>query len=136
MTLWQKTNLITSLLGSLKTNFSVLSQFLTITSSVLTGIQASLLIFYIRRAAAFQQSVGMSFAGIVASMLGVGCASCGSVLLTSLVGFGSTTVVLGFLPLKGQEFGFLGIGILLLAINYTMKKINDPLVCGIDKGGK
>ena len=131
MTIWQKTNLLTSLLGSLQTNFTPLSQVVTATSAVLTGLQASLLVFYIRQTAAVQQSMGVSFVGVATSMLGVGCASCGSVVLTSLVGFGSATVVLGFLPFRGQEFGFLGIGILLFAMSLTLKKINQPYVCDV-----
>lgn len=133
MTIWQKTNLLTSLLRSLQTNFTLLSQVVTVTTAVLTGIQASLLVFYMRQTAAVQQSMGVSFVGVATSMLGVGCASCGSVVLTSLIGFGSASAVLGFLPFRGQEFGFLGIGILLFAISLTLKKINQPFVCEVKK---
>ena len=131
MTVWQKTTLLTALLGSLQTNFTLLSQTLTVVSSVLTGIQSSLLIYYLRRSIKIQTEMGVSVAGITTSLFGVGCASCGSVLLTSLIGFGSATTLIGILPFRGQEFGFVGIGILLLAIAYTMKKINQPLVCEI-----
>ncbi|HEX9817458.1 MAG TPA: hypothetical protein VGA89_00995 [Patescibacteria group bacterium] len=131
MTLWQKTTLITSLLGSLRTNFTPLSRLVTITTATLAGVQISLLAYYLKQTAQIQRSLGVSTLGITASMLGVGCASCGSVVLTSLIGFGSTTVVLGFLPLRGQEFGLLGIAILLLAIYITVKKINSSPVCKI-----
>lgn len=131
MTLWQKTNLLTGLLGSLQTNFTPLSRAVTFISAGLAGIQVSLLVYYLKQTARIQQSMGMSAVGIATSMLGVGCASCGSVVLTSLIGFGSTTTVLGFLPFRGQEFGLLGIAILLFAIHLTIKKINDPLVCGV-----
>jgi len=72
--------------------------------------------------------------GVTASMLGVGCASCGSVVLTSLIGFGSATVIVGSLPFRGQEFGFIGIVILMFAISFTLKKINQPYVCAIERG--
>ncbi|OGG29410.1 hypothetical protein A2971_03930 [Candidatus Gottesmanbacteria bacterium RIFCSPLOWO2_01_FULL_46_21] len=133
MTLWQKTNLLTSLLGSLQTNFTPLSRAVTFISAGLAGMQVSLLVYYLRQTARLQQSMGMSALGVATSMLGVGCASCGSVVLTSLIGFGSATAVLGFLPFKGQEFGFLGIGILLFAISLTIKKINQPFVCEVKK---
>ncbi len=129
MTLWQKTNLLTSLLGSLQTNFTPLSRTVTFVSAGLTGVQVSLLIYYVRQTTKVQQSMGMSALGMATSMLGVGCASCGSVVLTSLLGFGSATAVLGLLPLRGQEFGIFGIGILLFAIYLTVKKINQPFVC-------
>src|SRR3990167_8006239 len=60
MILWQKTNLVTSLLGSLQTNFTPLSRALTITSATLTGIQASLLIYYLRQSMKIQQEMGVS----------------------------------------------------------------------------
>ena len=135
MTLWQKTNLLTGLLGSLQTNFTPLSRLITLTSASLAGVQVSLLVFYLKQTARIQQTMGMSTLGVATSMLGVGCASCGSVVLTSLIGFGSATAVLSFLPFRGQEFGFLGIGILLFAIYLTIKKINDPLVCGVPRKG-
>lgn len=131
MTLWQKTNLLTSLLGSLQTNFTPLSRAVTSISALLTGIQVSLLVYYLRQTAKLQQSMGVSALGVATSMLGVGCASCGSVMLTSLIGFGSATAILGILPFRGQEFGFLGIAILLFAIGFTVRKINQPFVCEV-----
>lgn len=136
MTLWQKTNLLTSLLGSLQTNFTPVSRIVTVITAGLTGVQVSLLIFYLRQTARATQSMGMSAVGVATSMLGIGCASCGSVVLTSLIGFGTATTVLGIFPFRGQELGILGIGILLLAIHLTFKKINDPLVCGVRNKGR
>lgn len=135
MTLWEKTNLLTAFLGSLQTNFTPLSRTLTIISATLTGVQMSLLIYYLRQSARIQAEMGVSLAGVATSLLGVGCASCGSVVLTSLIGFGSATTVMGILPFRGQEFGFVGIAILLIAINYTIKKINQPFTCVV-KGQK
>lgn len=134
MTLWQKTNLMTSLLGSLQTNFTPISRLVTFISAGLAGIQVSLFIYYLRQTARIQQSMGMSALGVASSLLGVGCASCGSVVLTSFIGFGSATAILGFLPFRGQEFGFIGIMILLLAISFTLKKIRQPYVCAIERG--
>lgn len=131
MSLWEKTNLLTAFFGSLQTNFTPLSRMLTVISATLTGIKISLLIYYLRQSARIQTQMGVSFAGVAASLLGVGCASCGSVLLTSIIGFGSATAVLGILPFRGLEFSFVGVGILLVAINYTIKKINQPFICVI-----
>lgn len=133
MTIWEKTSLLTALLGSLETNFTPLSKILIIISSTLSGIQGSLLIYYLRQAVRIQTETGISIAGIAMSLLGVGCTSCGSVILTSIIGFGSTTTVLGILPFKGQELGFVGIIILLAAIYYTLKKINQPFACVVKK---
>jgi hypothetical protein len=129
MSIWEKTNLLTALLGSLETNFTPLSRTLTVISATLTGTQMSLLIYYLRQSARIQTEMGVSFAGVATSLLGIGCTSCGSVVLTSLIGFGTASTVLGILPFHGQEFGIAGIAILLLAINYTIKKINQPFTC-------
>lgn len=129
LTVWQKTNVVTSLLGSLQTNFSPLSRTITIISATLTGIQSSLLVYYLRQSVRVQREMGVSIVGVATSLLGVGCASCGSVVLTSLIGFTSASTVLGILPFRGQEFGFLGISILLMAIAFTLKKINQPFIC-------
>jgi len=129
MSIWEKTNLLTALLGSLETNFTPLSRTLTVISATLTGIQMSLLIYYLRQSVRIQTELGVSFAGVATSLFGVGCASCGSVVLTSLIGFSSATTVLGILPFRGQEFGFAGISILLVAISFTIKKINQPYTC-------
>jgi len=133
MSLWQKTNLLASLLGSLQTNFTALSRLVTIVTAVLAGLQISLATYYLRQTAKLQRSMGVSLIGIVSSMFGIGCASCGSVILTSLIGLGSTTAILGFLPFRGQEFGFIGIAILLYATNLTIKKINQPFVCKVER---
>lgn len=131
LTLRQKTDLLTALLGSLETNFTPLSRTLTVISAALTGIQTSLLIYYVRQTLRIQTEMGVSFIGIITSLFGIGCASCGSVLLTSMIGLGTATAVISILPFRGQEFGFLGIAILLSAIAFTVKKINQPLKCRI-----
>mgnify|MGYP000144328347 CR=1 FL=1 len=133
MTFWQKTNLLTSLLGSLQTNFTPLSRTLTFLTAGLAGVQISLFVYYLKQTIRVQRSMGVSALGVFTSMLGVGCASCGSVVLTTLIGFSSAMAILGFLPFKGQEFGLIGIGILLFAINLTIKKINQPYRCAVRK---
>lgn len=136
MTVWQKSSLLTGLLGSLKTNFTPLSRSITIISALLAGAQVSLLVYFISRSVQAKKEAGTSVLGLVFGILGVGCASCGSVLLTSLIGLGTATTIMGTLPLRGQELGLLGIGMLGVSLAFTVKKINDPLICGVDnKGG-
>lgn len=127
----QKTRLLTGLLGSLRTNFTFTSLAITFTTAALAGTQTSLMAYYLRQTADFQRSMGASAIGVLSSMLGIGCASCGSVILVTLIGLSSTSVVLGMLPFKGQEFGFIGIAILIYSLNVTIKKINQPMICKI-----
>ena len=129
MTFWQKTNLLAGLLGSWRTNFTFFSQLVTAISAVLIGVQTSLLVFSLRQTIRLQKSFGVSFGGMVVSLLGVGCVSCGSVIITSIIGLGAASAILGWLPFQGQEIGVIGISFLLLAIGLTVKKINQPVVC-------
>ncbi|NCN06652.1 MAG: hypothetical protein GW946_02300 [Candidatus Pacebacteria bacterium] len=131
LTLLQKITLLSSLIGSLQTNFTMISRSLILITAVLAGVQISLLTYHMRQKIRVQKSLGMSFAGILSGLLGVGCASCGSVILTSLVGIGSTTAIIAFLPLKGQEFGLLGVGLLVFANVFLIKKISQPVICKI-----
>ncbi|MDA1079811.1 MAG: hypothetical protein O2840_03960, partial [bacterium] len=73
--LFQKVSLLLSLVGSFQTNFTLISQVITIITAVLVGVQMSLFIYLLRQRMEVQKSVGMSFAGILSSMLGIGCAS-------------------------------------------------------------
>ena len=100
--------------------------------AVLFGINIALLTYYIRRR---QEKTGntkaslASLGGIVSAGLGIGCAACGSVVLTSLLGmFGAGSLLL-LLPLHGAEFGIVGLILLLVSIRYLIKRIQDPLVC-------
>jgi hypothetical protein len=128
----QKANLLISLIGSLKTNFTTLSLVLTTIGAILTGVQTSLLIYYLKQSFRLKRLAGTSVAGTLLSLIGVGCASCGSVILSSVLGLGFTTRFLGFFPFKGQEIGFLGIVVLVYVIRLTLKKIKNPLVCKIN----
>lgn len=130
-TLGQKVNLLIALLGSIKTNFTTLSRSLLILSAVLMGIQVSLVTYYVRQTARLQQDMGVSFIAMSLSLLGVGCASCGSVLLATLFGFGAMTSIVRALPFKGQEFSVLGLLLLIFAVRHTLKQINQPILCEV-----
>lgn len=85
--------------------------------------------YYFKFRYRLEKEAGMSAIGIFSGILGVGCASCGSVIITSLFGIGMTASVIGVLPLRGQEFGLLGIVFLTVSIVILSQKIQQPLVC-------
>jgi len=120
------------LLGSIGTNFTLLSATYTIVIAILFGMYIAMITYFLRRRIkeVGQSGVATGFLGIASGILGVGCAACGSFLLTSLtlVGAGG---VLTFLPLGGSEFGIIGTILLTVAVYMTAKKIEDPLVCKI-----
>ncbi|MDA1038198.1 MAG: hypothetical protein O2877_00740 [bacterium] len=124
-TFTEKIDIFWSSLGSLKTNFTLLSRTVTLLIAVLSGINIALFVFYLKTRRKIERSMGTSVLGTVAGLLGVGCTACGSVLLTSIFGIGATASFVGLLPFKGAEFGFLGI--IILQTTLSRKKFSHPL---------
>lgn len=126
-----KFKIIFSLIGGIGTNFSIISAFYTISISILFGIVIAMLLYSYRKK---QAQVGgnlltMGFGAISSGALGVGCAACGSFVVTSFLSFVGAGGALAVLPLKGGEFGILSI-ILLLALVFVISKKNfEPMVC-------
>jgi len=88
-------------------------------------------IFYLKTRITLEKSSGLGLLGIISGLLGVGCASCGSVVLSTLIGVSLTTGIVDFLPLNGLEFGILGMIIVILSIYLLSKKILNPLICKV-----
>jgi len=125
----QKIGIISSVFGSLQTNFTPLSRITTVLVSLLFAINLSFFTFYFLRAAKLNKEAGIGSSGFLLGLIGIGCASCGSVILTSFLGVATTAGFIGVLPLKGAEFGLLSIFLLAISIYFLSKKIKDPLVC-------
>jgi len=125
----QKIGIISSVFGSFQTNFTPFSRAITILVSLLFAINFSFFVYFFLRAARFSKETGIGTSGFILGMIGIGCATCGSVILSSILGIGATAGFIGILPLKGQEFGLLSIILLSISIYLLSKKIKDPLVC-------
>lgn len=125
----EKIEILFSSLKAFKTNLMPLSRIILVTISLLFGLNISLFVFYLKRRIKLQKEAGLSVGGIIAGMVGIGCASCGSFILTSLFGMSASVAFLGLLPLGGHEFGILSIAILGYSIISISKKIQEPLVC-------
>ena len=133
MTLFAKIQFVATFYGALVTNFTPFSATYTILISLLFAINVSLLVFYIRRQRSIFKGVGhVSVAGVgglTAGFLGIGCAACGTFVLTSLLALIGAGSILTILPLKGQELGVLAVGLLAYSVYALIKKINAPLIC-------
>ena len=127
----QKLGILVSSLAALNTNFTPLSRTVTVTLALLIGVDIAFLTFYLRTRFRLERSAGMSIGGLIVGLLGIGCASCGSLVVATFLGAGATASFLNVLPLKGQEFGFLGIAFVLAGIVFTARKIEQPVACGI-----
>ncbi|MBT4516601.1 MAG: hypothetical protein HOC78_01785 [Candidatus Komeilibacteria bacterium] len=128
---WVRFKILFKVWGFFKMNSTLWSQWLVFLVSILAGINFSMLIFYLKRKIKLERSVGTGFVGIIIGIFGVGCASCGSVVLSSIFGYTAVTNFLGILPFHGIEIGVLGLMLLLLSIYLLASKIQNPAVCKI-----
>lgn len=129
-TSFSETLLLTfNLAGSLKTNFTVLSALATVLTALLFGINVSMVTYYVRekKRALKKQGVATGTVGLIVGILGIGCASCGS-LLVSLIGLGGALAVM---PFGGQEFGVLGVLLLLFSVYTLLRTMSKPAVCKV-----
>lgn len=131
-TFTEKLSFLVGLLGSISTNFTTVSAASTIIVAILFGINVALLLFYIKQVRVCDNvhALGsMGIVGLVSGFLGIGCAACGTFVLTSVLVMIGASGILAYLPFGGEEFGFVGIGLLLLSVYATTKKIAAPKVC-------
>lgn len=118
------------LLGSISTNFTALSALSTILIAILLGINVSLIIFQIKRQGQF--SSGGSIAGVfgtVSGVFGIGCAACGSFILTPLLATFGGAGILAALPFGGAELGVAGVAFSVFATYLLARQITKPLTC-------
>lgn len=129
----QKLGIPWSLLGSIATNFTLLSALYTIAIAILFGVNLAMTIYFLKRKISEVKQTGITtgFLGIASGVLGIGCAACGSFLLTSGLSLVGAYGVLTFLPLAGVEFGIIGVILLSISIYLTAKQIQNPAVCKI-----
>lgn len=131
--LTQKFDLPISLLGSIVTNFTLLSALYTVAIALLFGMNVAMVVYFLRRKIADvrQTGFGTGFLGIASGVLGMGCAACGQFLLMSVLSLFGASWLLSYLPLNGGEFGLLGVILLAVSLRITANRILNPTVCKI-----
>lgn len=120
-----------SLLGGIGTNFSTLSAGYTIAIAALFGVNIAMIVYFLKRTRVrlARQDVAAGLGGLASGALSIGCAACGSFILsTALSSFGAVGA-LAILPLRGGEFGILSVVLLLVSLTLTAKKIAAPFIC-------
>lgn len=129
----QKIALLTSLASSINTNFTTISAGYTVLISVLFGVNFAMMLFFLRRRIKEVRNTGVAVGilGTISGVLGVGCAACGSLLLVNVLSLVGATSVLTSLPLRGGEFGILGVILLLISLVLISRHIQNPAVCRI-----
>lgn len=125
-------NLIKLAIDFFISNSTNLTRTFVLIISILSGLNFSMLVFYLKKRISLQKNIGTGFLGMIAGILGIGCASCGSIILSSIFGLTAATNFLRVLPFNGLEFGIVGILLLLLSIYFLSTKIQNPLICKVD----
>ena len=103
--------------------------------AILLGLNIAVITFYFRnKISAFKaHGSATSFLGALIGIIGLGCAACGSFILTSLLPFFGLGALFTFLPFHGKEFGLIGILLLFVSLYLTLREIQNPKVCSISE---
>jgi len=119
-----------SLVGSIQTNFTTLSAITTVVTALLFGIIFAIIVSKVVEQKELLQKNGITTGtlGLVSGVFGIGCAACGSLLISTL-GLGG---ILTMLPFRGQEFGILGVLLLFYSLYLLLKKNKDMQVCEVN----
>jgi len=111
-----------SLFGTLFYSFGFIQFIYLIIISLLFGVTTSMSIYYFLHAGRIQTK---SLGSLALSLLGVGCGSCGTLILTSILGL-TVGGLLSFLPLRGVEFEIIGVILMLWSLYSVSRKIDNP----------
>ncbi len=131
--LGDKFTLPLTLLTSITTNFTALSALTLTAASLLVGVNVAFMVYLYRREKAMLSTGGIAISGlgVFLGMFGVGCAACGSLILTALLSTVGGIGILSILPFQGQEFGIVGVLALLYATYLLLRRITRPIICDI-----
>lgn len=84
-----------------------------------------------RREQVRKRDAGANGLAVFLGILGVGCASCGTLLVAPLLSFFGLTWILTILPFGGLEFMAVAVLLLGLSTFSLLKKLQAPMVCGL-----
>lgn len=126
-----KLQIALSLLGGIVTNFSLFSAGYTIAIAVLFGINTAMIVYLLKqkRAVATGQNFAIGSGGMASGALGIGCAACGSLVVSTVLSSFGAAGALALLPLQGEEFGILGAVLLVVSVSLMSRKIAALVSC-------
>ncbi len=135
-----KVRILVALIGSIGTNFTIFSALSTIAIAVLFGANVAMIAYYfgMRRQLvrqADQTGAAASLGGLASGFFGVGCAACGTFVLSPALSFIGASGLIALLPFGGEEFGALGVGMLGFSLVLTARRIGEPVACPLEPPG-
>ncbi len=134
VSLADKVKVLAALIGSIGTNFTLFSALSTVAIAALFGANVAMMAYYIRLRRQLVRQAGQagavaSLGGLASGLFGVGCAACGTFVLSPVLSFVGASGLIALLPFGGEEFGALGVAMLGFSLVLTARKIGAPLAC-------
>lgn len=118
------------ILFDISSSFPAGALILAVLGSLLGGINIALAYTYMRMRGEMIVKSGLySGTGLFLAFLGIGCAACGTAALSLFLGFFGLSTMLDILPYQGQEIGYIGLIILMIASYTLAQKVSAPNVC-------
>lgn len=110
---------------------SLLSFFITLFTTLFLALNIVLFYFFYKRQEKIFKNKGFvaSILGIFLSLFGVGCLSCGALLIAPLFSFFGIASILDFLPFGGLGVAILGLIFTIFSFFYLLYQISKPMVC-------
>ena len=133
---FDKAKILLALIGSISTNFTIFSGSCAIAIAVLFGMNIAVITYVFREhrrqgSQSGQIVTATSLGGLVSGLLGIGCAACGTFVLSPALAFLGAGTFVTALPFGGEEFGALGVGLLGLSLILSAKRIGQPIICQV-----
>jgi hypothetical protein len=131
-----KAKILLALIGSISTNFTAFSASCAIAIAVLFGMNVAVINYIFREQRRQEPQSGQivtatSLGGLVSGLFGIGCAACGTFVLSPALAFLGIGTLTTLLPFGGEEFGALGVGLLSLSLIISAKRIGHPTLCQV-----
>ena len=129
LSLSQKTKTLLSLYGSLESNATIFSLISILVLGILFAVHTVVFIKLTKERKKLTGATGIL--GMITGLFGVGCAACGSLLITGVFATGASAF-LAVLPFGGEEFNIIGIVLLLVSLWKLLQNYQEPIVCTED----
>lgn len=100
-----------------------------LTVATIVNIIIFLVYFKRQRKALNKGSIAATSVGMILGMFGVGCVSCGAIVLAPILSALGLLGALELLPFAGRELVVLGLLFVVGSIIYLLNKLNKPLIC-------
>jgi len=112
------------------TQFDQIQSLLLYTVAILTGVNLTLAVYHVREHGLDLRTGGAGTLGTIFTVLGAGCAACGSAMLVGLLSlFGASSALL-VLPLKGVEMLVVALVLLVLSIYWLAEGLRGGVIHG------